>query len=113
MDAAGGAPSVRRSGGRAKQRSGVPDARAEKCSLHGVNEQSWPQRSCFGSSSTFSPTVGALGDAASCLSDLGNRSEHGGRVRPDFPDFEAHSESYATINRVNMGRSPISAVDSP
>ena len=36
---------------------------------------------------------------SSSLSDLGNRSEHGGRVRPDFPDIEAHSESYATINR--------------
>jgi peptide-methionine (S)-S-oxide reductase len=27
------------------------------------------------------------------LSDLGDRSEHGGRTRTDFHDFEAHSHS--------------------
>ena len=45
------------------------------------------------------------------LSDLGNRSEHGGRASTNGHDFEAHSGPYATKNRGHLGRSPISAVD--
>ncbi len=49
---------------------------------------------------------------ASSLSDLGDRSEDGGRARPDNPDFEAHSGPTQRENGVIMDRHPIAAVDS-
>ena len=36
---------------------------------------------------------GATNPGARSLSDLGDRSEHGGRVRSKFHDFEAHSRT--------------------
>ena len=45
------------------------------------------------------------------MTDLRNCSEHGGRVKPDFSNFDAHSGNYATKNRGNMDHSLSSAVD--
>ena len=46
------------------------------------------------------------------LSDLGVGSEASGRVRTNRADFEAHSGTYATKNRDDLGRSPAAAVES-
>ncbi len=46
------------------------------------------------------------------LSDLGGRSEDGGRARPDNPDFEAHSGPTQQEIGVIMDRYPTAAVDS-
>jgi hypothetical protein len=53
-----------------------------------------------------------LDKTARSLSDLGVRSEADGRVRTKRHDFEAHSGSYATRNRGDLGRSPAAAVES-
>ena len=45
------------------------------------------------------------------LSDLGDRSEQGGRARPFFRSFEENSRSYLTKRIGKMGRSPTGAVD--
>ena len=47
------------------------------------------------------------------LSDLGNRSEHGRRARPGFPESRMRGGNYAVTNRENKTRSPISAEASP
>jgi hypothetical protein len=55
---------------------------------------------------------GSLGRATRSLSDLGVRREASGRARTNCHDFEAHSGSYATRNRDDLGRSPAAAVES-
>jgi hypothetical protein len=50
---------------------------------------------------------------SSSLSDLGNRSEAGGKPSPFFRSFEAHSGNYATKKIGKMGRFPTAAVDYP
>ncbi len=47
------------------------------------------------------------------LSDLGDRSEQGGRARPFFRSFKENSRSYLTKRIGKMGRSPTGAVDQP
>ena len=47
------------------------------------------------------------------LSDLGDRGEQLGRVRPVFRSFAKNSRHYLTKGIGAMGRSPIGAVDQP
>ena len=47
------------------------------------------------------------------ISDLGSHSGPGGRARPGFHDSKMGSGKYASKNRENKARSPISAVVAP
>ena len=47
------------------------------------------------------------------LSDLGDRSEQGGRARPVFRSFAENSRRYLTKRIGKMDRCPTGAVDQP